>query len=109
MRSSLEALSIDTALQLHQGCIALWWAKSFSVAPPANGNQTGSKWLSDTFVATWRERDKSYSQPHPFDCKLLYLVVFSLEQLLNVFENSACSIQVTSSTLAHCKMTKGIM
>lgn len=106
MRSSLEAPSIDTALQLHQGCIALWWARSFSVAPPANRNQTGTKWLSDTIVMTWRKRDIICSKPHPFDRKLLYLVVFSLKQLLNIFENSACSIQVTCSTLAHWKMTK---
>ena len=34
------------------------------------------------------------SYTNPFNSKLLYLIVFSLEKLLHIFENSTCSIQV---------------
>lgn len=39
------------------------------------------------------QRDLQHT--HPFDSKLLDLVVFPLEQLLHVFENAAGSVQVS--------------
>lgn len=60
MRSSFEALSTDTTLQLHQGCIALWWGRSFLISQPADR-------VGKHFVTHFQKRDERIcSKNSPF-------------------------------------------